>query len=339
MSKRRKPFTRKKNPGKLEPTAATTEVLNGIYTHEGVMSQRQIVKRFFPGCSSTWPEVRLTHYYDHRLLKKHDASFVNGEQLGDIVYTLDVAGARYLRSQQCTTCGYISLDGPRRTSRRPCAQCGQVNKGRKPVAADLSLKWRRNPRWSTLVHDLRINDFRLAVTLAVEASPRFELVQWISEYELSQKFKTRGRLDGFFRIRRSSPIRLGRVEELAILPEIDMANHPLDRFVKRKVKPALSFIGAKQYKRAFGVPYGTCFVITTGQRRLENLKAKAEEAGGNGRFYFTTFDEISEKTVLTKPIWQLAGSGEFFSLATMPLSPLEAGVINNSASMRCIHAG
>jgi hypothetical protein len=99
MSKRRKPFTRKKNPGKLQPTAATTEVLNGIYTHEGVMSQRQIIKRFFPGCTSTWPEVRLTQYFDHRLLKKHDASFVNGEKLGEIVYTLDVAGARYLRSQ------------------------------------------------------------------------------------------------------------------------------------------------------------------------------------------------------------------------------------------------
>jgi hypothetical protein len=321
MSKRRKPFTKKKNPGKLEPTAATTEVLKGIYAHEGVMSQRQIIKRFFPGCSSTWPEVRLTHYYDHRLLKKHDASFVNGEQLGEIVYTLDTAGVRYLRSQQCAACGYISSNGPRRTNRRPCAQCGQVNKGRKPVAADLPLKWRRNPRWSTLAHDLKINDFRLAVTLAAQASPRFELVQWISEYELSQKFKTHGRLDGFFRLRRQSPTHPGRVEELAILSEIDMANHPLNRFVKRKVKPALSFVGSGKYERAFGVPYGTCFVITTGQGRLSNLKAKTEEAGGNGGFYFTTFDEVSEKTVLTEPIWQLTGSRARYSLAGLPLEP------------------
>jgi hypothetical protein len=185
----------------------------------------------------------------------------------------------------------------------------------------LALKWRRNPRWSTLAHDLRINDFRIAVTLAAQVSPHFELVAWISEYELSQQFKKRGRLDGFFRLRRQSPSQPGRIEELAILPEIDMANHPLNRFVKRKVKPALTFIGSEKYGRAFGVSYGTCFVITTGQRRLENLKAKTEEAGGNGRFYFTTFDEICETTVLTEPIWQMAGSAARFSLANLPLNP------------------
>jgi hypothetical protein len=288
MSKRRKPFTRKKNPGKLEPTAATTEVLKGVFAHEGIMSQRQIVKRYFPGCRSTWPGVRLTQYFDHRLLNKHDASFVNGEQLGEIVYTLDTVGARYL-----------------------CAQ----------LSADIELKWRRNPRWFTLAHDLRINDFRIAVSLAAQASPHFELVEWISEYELSQQFKKRGRLDGFFRLRRHSPSQPDRLEELAILLEIDMANHPLNRFVKRKVKPALSFVDSAKYREAFGVPYGTCFVITTGPGRLANLKAKTEEAGGNGRFYFTTFDEVSETTVLTQPIWQLAGSGDRFSLATLPLEP------------------
>jgi hypothetical protein len=115
-----------------------------------------------------------------------------------------------------------------------------------------------------------------------------------------------------------------------------MANHPLNRFVKRKVKPALTFFGSAEYKHAFGVPYGTCFVITTGQGRLANLKAKTEEAGGNGSFYFTTFDEVSEETVLARPIWQLAGSNKLFSIATMPLSPLEAGVLHHPASARHI---
>ena len=288
MLNRRKPFTRKQQPGKLEPTAATTEVLQGIYEHEGVMSQRQIVKRFFPGCTSTWPEARLTQYYDHRLLKKHDASFVNGEQLGEIVYTLDVAGARYLHTQR---------------------------------HADAALKWRRTPRWSTLAHDLKINDFRIAITLAAQASPRFELVQWVSEYELSQTFKAYGRLDGFFRLRRQSPTQADRIEELAILPEIDMGNHPLKRFVKKKVKPVLSFIGSNEYQRIFGVKYGVCFVITTGTKRLENLKAKTEEAGGNGLFYFTTFDKVNEGAVLTSTIWQLAGSESRFPLSSLPLEP------------------
>lgn len=311
---------RQQPSGRLTPTAATTTVLHGILTHEGMLSQRQIVRRFFPGCTSTWPETRLTQYFDHRLLNKHDASFVNGEQLGEIVYTLDTAGARYISSQRCGACGYLD---PQRDpqAQPPCGQCGNVNP-RQPLAeAAAALRWRRKPRWSTLAHDLQINDFRIAVTLAAQASPVFKLMQWISEYELSQKIKTYGRMDGFFRLRRPSATCPGQTEELAILPEIDMATHPLERFVKRKVKPALSFVGSKKYEQTFGVSYGTCFVITTGQGRLAHLKAKTEEAGGRGRFYFTTLDQVTEATALTEPIWQVAGSEVCFSLANLPLRP------------------
>ena len=293
MSKRRTPFTRQQRPGRLVPTEATTRVLLGIQAHEGVLSQRQIRRRFFPDCTSTWPESRLLHYYDHRLVNKFDASFVNGEQLGEIVYTLDTTGARYLSHE-----------------------LGIRYK---------ALRWRRQPRWLTLAHDLKLNDFRIAVTLAAKASPHFALVKWISEFELLQMEKKGrkmpGRPDGFMFLRRPSPTLHGKKEELALLVEIDNANHPLGRFVKRKVKPLLKFIGSPAYEQTFGVRYGACFVITTGQRRLDNLKAGTEEAGGNGRFYFTTFDQVQQGSVLHKPIWHMAGSQDAFAISGLPLEP------------------
>jgi hypothetical protein len=258
-----------------------------------MLSQRQIRRCFFPGCTSTWPEARLLHYYDHRLVNKFDASFVNGEQLGEIIYTLDTTGARYLAHE-----------------------LGIRYK---------ALRWRRQPRWLTLAHDLKLNDFRIAVTLAVEASPRFELVRWLSEFELLQMEKRGnkipGRPDGFVRLRRPSPTLLGKKEELALLVEIDNANHPLGRFVKRKVKPLLTFIGSAAYEQIFRVRYGACFVVTTSQQRLNNLKTKTEEAGGNGRFYFTTFDKVQQASVLHTPIWQMAGSETAFAISGLPLEP------------------
>jgi hypothetical protein len=188
-----------------------------------------------------------------------------------------------------------------------------------------TLRWRRQPRWQTLSHDLKLNDFRIAVTQAAEASPRFELVRWLSEFALlqmeNQGTMIPGRPDGFVLLRRPSQTLADKVEELALLVEIDNANHPLGRFVKRKVKPLLTFIGSAAYEQTFGVRYGACFVITTSQQRLANLKTKTEEAGGNGRFYFTTFDQVHTDSVLHTPIWQMAGAQDTFAISHLPLEP------------------
>jgi hypothetical protein len=288
MPKRRKPFTRIKNPRKLVPTEATTELLLAIYHHEGILSQRQILKNFFPGKTKSWPEARLQHYFDHRLLNKFNAEWVNGEHLKETVYTLGTIGARYLAH-------YLEVDFT-------------------------SFTWRNKPRWMTLAHDIKLNDLRLAVTAEAKRLKGFELVRWLSEFELHQNHKIPGRPDGFCLLRRTSPTAEGQLEELALLVEIDNATHPLRRFIQRKVKPALKFIGSAEYERIFGVPGGAYFVATTGLKRLANLKSQTEQAGGAGRFYFTTFDQI-EKGVLDRPIWQMAGSDEQLSIQEMPLKP------------------
>ena len=290
MPKRRKPFTRIRNPRKLIPTEATTRLLLGIYYHEGVLSQRQIVREFFPGKTKSWPEHRLQNYFDHHLVNKFNAEWVNGEHLKETVYTLGTQGARHVAHQ-------MEIDFT-------------------------SLTWRPKPRWMTLSHDLKLNDFRFAVTRQANNLDGFQLVRWISEFELhqNQKHKIPGRPDGFFLLRRNSPTHAGRVEELAILVEVDNATHPLGRFISHKVKPALKFVGSERYKQIFGIGSGAYFVITTGLKRLAHLKDKTEAAGGSGLFYFTTFDQ-AKKDVLTAPIWQMAGSNERLTIKDMPLKP------------------
>ncbi len=288
MPKLRKPFTRIKSPKNIVPTKSTTKLLIGIHYHEGILSQNQIIKGFFPGKTISWPEARLQQYFDHYLVNKFNAEWVHGEHLGETVYTLGTRGARLVARK-------LDIDFT-------------------------SLSWRRKPRWHTLKHDLRLNDFRLTVTKEARALEGFELIQWMSETELHQIHIIPGRPDGFLLLKRNSPEVTGRVEELAILPEVDNATHPLDRFVQKKVKPALKFIGSEKYKDIFGVKSGAIFVVTTGIRRLTHLKKEVEKAGGSGRFYFTTYDQI-KTGVLTNPIWQMAGSNEKLSIATMPLKP------------------
>jgi hypothetical protein len=301
MPKRRKPFTRIRNPKKLIPTEATTELLLGIYHHEGVLSQTQIVREYFSGSTKSWPEYRLQQYFDHRLLNKFNAEWVNGEHLKETVYTLGTMGARYLAR-------HLEIDYT-------------------------SFTYRSKPRWLTLSHDLKLNDFRFSVVRESKKLTGFELVRWISEFELHQHNKFLGRPDGFFMLQRPSPTHADRVEELAILVEMDNATHPLNRFVSRKVKPSLRYIGSKEYERVFGVSNGAYFVVTTGPKRLANLKAKTEAAGGSGRFYFTTFDQ-TDQGVLTNAIWQMAGSNELLSIADMPLKPRLRSSMNHSPQHR-----
>ena len=303
MPARRKPFTRNKNPRKLYPNKNTKEVMAAIHSFEGVMTHSQITRLCFPGCTSSWPLERMQHYFDHKLVKKIDAHNVNGRILGEIIYTLDKNGANMAAR-------YKGMECP-------------------------DFKWRRNPRWFTLFHDLTINDVRLAIVEACNIHKDFALKKWVSEYELSQVTpRIPGRLDSFFLLRRATQAFPKKVEQLALHLEIDTGNHTIRRFIKRKIKPILKHFGTDAYSRHFGVREGVCLIVTSSEKRLNNLKKATEESGGEGLFYFTTLDAITTETVLNQPIWYLAGSDYIFSLESIPLSPVDAGVLNNVSSTR-----
>jgi hypothetical protein len=88
----------------------------------------------------------------------------------------------------------------------------------------------------------------------------------------------------------------------------------------RKVRAYIAYFsptannGASLYAQRYGTDKLRVLTITTGPRRLANLKRITEQVGGRKRFWFTTLDQVTPNTVLTALIWQKAGSDGCFPL-------------------------
>ena len=63
-------------------------------------------------------------------------------------------------------------------------------------------------------------------------------------------------------------------------------------FAREKVRPGVAYLKSTEYAERFGQPHGRYLVITTGRRRMLNMKAQAERHGGKNLFYFSTFNDI-----------------------------------------------
>lgn len=296
-------FSPRKNPKPVKLSKNDMRILKGIFSYEGVLTLRQIRHLYYRHSKSTssWPEQRIQALFDNRFLNLWDASNVNGSNLGEVLATLTVTGAHKVAEH---------------------------------LQADWSnFNWLKKPRWLHLLHDISLNDFRIAVEQASTLSTNMNMHHWISEFELrNTRPRIPGRLDGFFILLRSVSGSPNILEQLALHPEIDLGNHRPHKFIEKKVKPAIDYIGSSDYRKVFGVSAGTIIVVTTTPARLANLKAATERVGGAGLFYFTTFDKVSVDSVLEKPIWHLSGSKKLFSIEDLPLSPVDAGVLNDVAS-------
>lgn len=116
--------------------------------------------------------------------------------------------------------------------------------------------------------------------------------------------------------------------------EIDRATEDIDistferQSIAGKVMEYLSWEESEHYRSEFGArPLRVCFV-TVGMRRMQNMRAVAErileqklaaradlsEAERQAefsrlgkRFRFITFDKLNPTTLLTQPVWQIAG--------------------------------
>ena len=74
----------------------------------------------------------------------------------------------------------------------------------------------------------------------------------------------------------------------------------------RKIKAYLEYYRSGLYERRYGTRDLRILTVTTGETRLAHLKAVTEEAGGKGRFWFSTFDRIKHGDVLSDSLWNVA---------------------------------
>jgi hypothetical protein len=191
-------------------------------------------------------------------------------------------------------------------------------------------RWRRQPRWSMVEHDLAVNDFRLAIVEACGNVPGLELAEWQPagefwaypdevEYKDEQGKKTKRRIrpDSFFDILHLNGSD-GKWYHNRMLLELDRATEDNPRFAREKVRPGVAYLRSQAYERRFGFKSGRWLVVTTGERRMLNMKRQTEAtAGGDaGAFYFTMLDQVTPDSVLTEPIWYQGNVDEPVALFT-----------------------
>jgi hypothetical protein len=82
----------------------------------------------------------------------------------------------------------------------------------------------------------------------------------------------------------------------------------------RKVAVYLEYYNSGQYHERYRTKSMRILTVTTGERRLLNMKEVTEAEGGKARFWFTTFDALLQSDVLHDAIWHVAGRSELSSL-------------------------
>jgi hypothetical protein len=170
-----------------------------------------------------------------------------------------------------------------------------------------------------LEHLLATNDVRIAITMATRTKD-WRIGQWIDDRALKRpQMKDYVTLTG----------PQGGTRRAAVVPDgyfvLDTGQHLYHHFLEvdlctvtgqastwgrrdwaRKVTAYLEYYRSGAYRERYGTQSLRVLTVTRGERRLENLKAITERAGGRARFWFTTFEHVNPATILTEPIWQVA---------------------------------
>ena len=195
---------------------------------------------------------------------------------------------------------------------------------------------RQNTVGDTFIeHTLQTNDIRVAVTVGAQQHG-FTLATWLDDRTL-RKQQNRDAVtisgpqggkprrvavvpDGYFHLQ-SPAYEFHFCLEADRRTVVGQYSRWGGKDWSRKIRAYIAYFTRPEpdkpsvYEQRFGTSKLRILTVTTGQKRLENLKRITEQAGGRGRFWFTTFDALTPETVLTQPIWYKAGKDGRFRLA------------------------
>lgn len=82
----------------------------------------------------------------------------------------------------------------------------------------------------------------------------------------------------------------------------------------RKIHAYMELYRSGTYHARYHTKSMRVLCVTTGEKRLQNLKQITEEAGGKARFWYATLKDVLDHDVLVDPIWQTAGQEGLRSL-------------------------
>ena len=243
-----------------------------------VLRRDQIQRLLFP--SKNTANERLKRLYQHGFLQRRWLPIEYGQGMSQALYLLDARGADLLAQR-----------------------CG-VDRG--------TMHWRASHSRASspfLLHTLFINDVRAALTVAAE-SAGYRIERWLTQEELSAS-PDYVHLSGADGSRRVAVIpdsyfclRLGS-RRAHFFIEADRATLSNRRWAQR-VSAYLEYVRSGQYTRRYGAHSLRVLTVTTGPRRLANLKSTTEGAGGGPMLWFATLGEVTADAVLHQPIWRVA---------------------------------
>lgn len=282
-------FARVSTPPPMQLTERDKRILETIHAFDDVLADYQIRRLFFKGTSQMY--LRTSLLYQHGYVARPNRR--QRAMLPSMIYWLDTKGA------ECVA----GLSG-------------------------MALKefvYRREPKWAQIEHDLAVNDFRLDLMEACALLKQVALEEWIGQNIFwahpdrveftDSNGQARHRLvrpDGYAVITLAG-------KQFRLLIEIDRATEDNPRFGREKVLPGIAYLRSDIYRRRFGYNAGKWLVVTTGERRMQNMKRQTERTAGKDAqvFYFTTFAQVTPQSLLTAPIWWRGGSSVPTALFTL----------------------
>lgn len=208
-------------------------------------------------------------------------------------------------------------------------------KGAEILIAELGLKpqdvdWRPKndeTNYPFIHHLLATTDVRIALLHACERQ-ELQLEEWIDERELKgEGMKDYVLFEGAGGKRQRAAIvpdayctiQAGE-RKTSLFWEIDRRTVTLQptqaerRGWDRKVRAYRAYFDSDVYHQRYGNRPIRVMTVTSGAKRMHNLKQVTEDAGGLRLFWFTIFDDATSEKILSKPIWSVAGAAERFSL-------------------------
>lgn len=179
---------------------------------------------------------------------------------------------------------------------------------------DFNFASRQIENWKTFQPIRATNDIRVALMRACWEDEHFTLVEWRNEARFRSKPRhvyIEGKKkpvypDGYCLVRQGRRMTYNFVEA-------DNGTEGLKQFMGQ-MAVYQAYVDAGLYQEDFGTRFWRVLVVTTGDKRLENLRRKVIQVGGGGRNYlFTTYDRISPQTILSAPIWRMTRGDEMYT--------------------------
>jgi hypothetical protein len=170
--------------------------------------------------------------------------------------------------------------------------------------------YRRTQTPTFIEHTLSVVDLWLAFHKAVESEPDISLELWLSEMQCRHEWdiqipgkswhKEAFKPDAFVRLRRLSDNALYN-----FFIESDLGHTSATQF-KGKLLTHARYLESGLFEQTYGCNSFRTIVVTTGERRLKNLKELAGEHSSQ-IFWFATFERIAMSSLLGN-IWGRPGA-------------------------------